>query len=277
MICAVCDRGASLFALVDGYEYSECVHCGSIAIDRTSMAAIDAGEFIRDYSAEYWAVEAEAARERSWGASLARCAEVMLYARLSIERFIDIGAGPGFLLDALSEFMPEASGRFFGVERFPPREHTSHPGYKVGELSDLEGTFQAGCCIEVIEHLTPVMLRRLARDLAARSEKGSIFIFNSGNPDYVRHENPKYLDPLLRGHIVSWGLPALRAVFEPEGFHIGPIRGKSFAFIAEFGGEPSDYENRIWSPSPENVKLLTKSGKGSIMYLLGLETARAYR
>ena len=120
--CGVCadPSAATLWRNVDGYDYFDCSACGCIALGPDDMAKVDSGEFPRHYGPDYWAMELKAARERSWGPSLARAAEAILYSRRPIERFIDIGTGPGFLLDALKVYLPISSHRVFGVEKFPP-------------------------------------------------------------------------------------------------------------------------------------------------------------
>ncbi len=93
--------------------------------------------------------------------------------------------------------LPEVIDRFHAVELYPPPlpHRTANPNYVIGTLADMQRTFDAGVCIEVIEHLTPAALRTLAAQLAAVSRPGSLYLFNSGQPDFVEHEDPGYLDP----------------------------------------------------------------------------------
>ncbi|MGA0546102.1 methyltransferase domain-containing protein [Brevundimonas sp. VNH65] len=278
MICAVCGQSAKLWRVVDGYAYTDCTACGSIAIDASSMRQVDEGRFPRNYDPTYWAKEDRAARARSWGSSLARVAETVLYCRRPIRRFLDIGSGPGHLLDALSAYLPtRAESHFLAVEKFPPDTHTSHPGYLVGEVCDLDAPVDAGICVEVVEHLTPTQFDNIVRQLASRSSPGSLFLFNTGLPDYVKNEDPNYIDPLGRGHIVSWGWPALTDIFGRHGFTVFPVAGKSFAFVAEHqSSDPTPMRDRIWSPPAENRELLRDPQMGEVLYMLGLESARAY-
>jgi hypothetical protein len=219
------------------------------------------------------------ARERSYGTSLARVAEVILYARRPIRRFLDIGTGPGYLLDALSAYLPTSADRFHGIELFPPKEATSHQNFHVGEIASLKDRFDAGSCIEVIEHLTPTMLRGLLSQLAAKSEDDAIYVVNTGLPEYVNHEDRGYMDPTRRGHIVSYGLRGVSRLAEPLGFRVIPIPGKTWAFCLEFNSTQLDrhsIQDRIWSPVPENKAMLHDSRMGSLLYVLALDTARAY-
>lgn len=277
MKCSVCNSEAQLWRNVDGFDYSDCRQCDSIALDSVGIAMLDEGTFPRNYSASYWDAEIASSKDRSWGVGLARAAEAMLYCRIPIYKFIDIGTGPGMLLDALSTYLPNSADKFFGIELFPPENYSQHPGYRIGELADQSDMFDCGVCIEMIDHLSPSMLHKLVRALADRSNEQALYIFNTGLSSFTRDQNPDYIDPLNRGHVISWGIPALKQIFEPLGFTIWPLRGKSWAFAAEYMSVDSrDPIDRIWSPNPENRALLHDPNMGSVMHLLGLETARAY-
>lgn len=279
--CPICGHSLiAKFFLVGKYQYYRCENCGSLFIDPEVIARIDRGENLVSYSADYWKAETVAARERSYGAALARVAEVFLYARKPIERFIDLGTGPGYLLDALATYLPCSSSKFHGIEKFPPEQYSSHKNYHVGALDDLNMKFDAGSCIEVIEHLTPSILKEMISQLATRSTENSVYIFNTGLPDYVLNEDPGYLDPLVRGHIVSYSLAGLALMANPLGFAVKPIPGKTWAFLLEYTNDKHENEeviDRIWTANPKNVETLKDPIMGDVLYLLGLETARAYR
>ena len=276
--CAICGVDARLWRVVDGYDYFDCDGCGSIAIDSKSLALVDAGHFPRNYDPSYWEMEDSAARQRSWGPSLARLAESMLYNRRPVRRFIDLGRGPGYLLDALSTYLPSKSQDiFFAVEKYPPARHTAHPGYVVGDISEMEGKFDGGVCIEVIEHLTPKMLDLLLSGLAEKSEPQALYVFNTGLPHYVKNEDPAYMDPIVRGHIISWGWGALNTIFGKHGFKVLPVGNKSFAFAAEYQSvDEVPLTDRIWTVPQENRDLMSDAKMGEVMFILGLESARAY-
>ena len=236
------------------------------------MREVDDGIFKRNYDANYWQAELSAAKERSYGPALARVSELLLYARKPVQRFIDIGAGPGFLLDALSLYLPTSKDKFWGVELFPPLEHTAHANYFIGSLDDIGGTFDAGVCIEVFEHLTPSMLRILAKSLASKSTEDSIYLINTGLPSFVRHEDPTYLDPYGRGHVASYSLKAIELMFNPHGFRVLPLSGKTWAYLLEY--KPSvkatlPAQDRIWTADRHNRVTPRKVGARGIEPSLG--------
>jgi SAM-dependent methyltransferase len=275
--CAVCNGNATFWRAVDGFDYFECTDCESIAIDPVSLAMVDDGTFPRNYDPSYWASEATAAHTRSWGSSIALMAETVLCCRRPIERFVDIGSGPGYLLDALAAYLPSKQAHFFAVEKFPPDDHTSHPGYLIGDLADMEGHFDAGVCVEVAEHLTPSQFKGIVDALARKSRPGSLFMFNTASPAFVKQHDPDYMDPLRRGHIISWGMPALKAIFEPRGFKVLPVGQKDFAFAVEFmSTDPMLLQDRIWYALAENKALLTDQHMGEVMYILGRDSMRAF-
>lgn len=280
IICPCCEHGsAKAFREVDGYPYFTCTACDTIFIHPKVISEIDEGGSVVVYNEEYWQMELGAARERSREDSLARVAEVFYYARKPIKRFIDIGSGPGFLLDSLSKLLPSASEIFYGVELFPPAEElrTKHPNYCTGELGDLSVRFDAGCCIEVIEHLTPTMLRKLFRQLAERSNPGAIYIFNSAQPEFVREVDPGYIDAKRRGHIISYSLAAIERMAEPADLTVHKIEGKDYAFALEYKSDSEPGENivdRIWKPCNENRALLADPEMGAVLRILGLEAVR---
>jgi hypothetical protein len=178
--------------------------------------------------------------------------------------------------------LPEAIERFHAVELFPPPLpcRTANPNYFVGTLADGSRTFDAGVCIEVIEHLRPSVLRALAAELASVSRPGSLYLFNSGQPDFVEREDPNYLDPHGRGHIASYSLAGAASIFGPAGFNVIALPNRTWAFLAEFGtAKPVDGHAliaRLWQPVPENVSMLRAARFGELLRVAGIDTARAY-
>ncbi|WP_374082988.1 hypothetical protein ACEPA4_02705 [Stenotrophomonas sp. P2112] len=281
--CLLCSSPAMLYRVVDGVQYFECPQCDFMFADPELIASIDAGDSPREYDEEYWRSELQSARERSYGSSLARLGEALLYCSVPVQKFIDIGTGPGFLLDAVECYLPASSSRFFGVEKFPPEPElrSRHANYVCADLGDMGMSFECGVCVEVLEHLTPAMARSLAESLRKVAVPGSLFLFNTGLTSYVRDEDPGYLDPFRRGHITVWSVTAARQVFEPQGFSVLPLAGKSWAFVVEIPCEGARQEmplhDRIWNAPQANIDLLTDSSMGTVMHILARESARAYR
>lgn len=278
--CPLCDKAAQLYSNANGIDYFECAACEFLFADTDTLRKTDSGLPLRRYDSAYWDSELSSARDRAFGPAMARLAETILYARRPVRRFIDIYTGPGYFLDAVQRYLPHVNRNFFGVELFPPPEayRTLHPNYRVGELSSSPGRFQAGLCMEVLEHLTPIMARKLAFDLAMISDPEAIFLFNTGLVSYVKNEDSAYLDPFHRGHITIWSTNAAKRVFEPAGFSVFPIAGKSWAFVVEWQSRTKSDEpvnSRVWAPDPENKAMLSDPVNGSLMYILGLESARA--
>jgi hypothetical protein len=193
-----------------------------------------------------------------------------------------VSCGAGTLLDAAAELLPEIADTFWGIEPFPPppQFRARHPNYRVGFLSDLEGRFDGGVCIEVIEHLPPTILAIMLGQLAAVSEPGALWYFNSAQPDFVLRDDPGYLDPFHRGHIASYSVEGLRHVFRAVGFTVHALPGRDWAFLAEYGDEPAMDGNalmsRVWTMLPENRARLESGRFGHLLVTAGIEGARCY-
>jgi len=263
------------FGVRDGYDYYACSSCESLYINPDVLARIDEGHTTREYDADYWNSELQSARERSQAEGLICAGEAIIYARRPVRRFLDVGAGPGYLLDELAAKYPAHPDTFHAVELFPPDECSTHPNYTVGDVGSLAEKFDAGVCIEVVEHLTPSMLGGLAAGLARVSNVNAAWLFNTGMPSYVRHQDPGYLDPKRRGHIVSYGIKALRRIFEPHGFRVLDLPGKNFAFLVEYRPDfsPIPFDQRFYHSLPENQQLLKEC---ALVYVASFESARSY-
>ena len=261
------------------FAYYRCRQCTSLTIDPEVIEEIDAGRVLqRDQTPSDVESDITATFERAYGPSLARVAETILYARTPVRRFLDVGTGRGFLLDALSMHLPARRDVFFGVELYPPEPHSEHPNYLPGTASAIPEKFEAGSCVEVVQTLTPMQVRALLAEIASRSHPGALYIVNAGQPRYVLNEDPAYLDPDRRGHVFSYSLQAMSQLASPLGFRVLPLRGKSWALLLEYEhADRSAPEDRIWSALPENVALLRDPERGSILQVLGMDTARAYR
>lgn len=282
MKCLVCDNlKIKLFKIVYNIKYFECSHCNSIFADTNFVHKLESQN--SHYDEEYWRNEAGAGRERSFGSSVNRVGEIFLYSRIHIKRFIDIGSGSGYLLDALSVLAPEYTNLFYGCEVFPPPSQfrTQHKNYKIGTVGDLDGKFSAGVCIEVIEHLSPNTLKQLIKQLAEASVDKAIYYFNSAQPSFVKNVDPSYLDPCVRGHIVSYSLDALKPIFADYGFTLIELPGRDWGFLVEYKSDgkligSEGLLTRLWTAVPENVSVLKNNGFGPLLYSIGLESARCY-
>jgi hypothetical protein len=81
MNCSVCKSGRiNFFKKVDGYIYYECSDCKVISIDSSIIKGIDNGSNIRKFDKTYWDNELIAAKERAYGACLARMGGYLLLA-----------------------------------------------------------------------------------------------------------------------------------------------------------------------------------------------------
>jgi hypothetical protein len=279
--CPICDAPGNFLRTVDDVPFFRCAGCGSLYAHPDFLAAVDRGD-AANYGDAYWAAELASARQRSYGGSIVRVAETLRLSRIPVRRFIDIGSGPGYLLDALAALLPNIAGLFHGIELLPPplADRSTHPNYRIGTIADLDGSFDAGVCIEVIEHLTPGILCVLVRELAARSAPGAIYFFNSAQPSFVEQTDPGYLDPKARGHIVSWSIDGAREIFAPAGFNVIPIPGRDWAFFAEFGPARTvsveDLLSWLWQPVPDNLALFRHDAFGPLLETIGAESARCY-
>jgi hypothetical protein len=284
--CPLCQKktGMPLIKKVNDFSYHHCTDCDFIFIDKEILDEIDKGKQVFKYQHDYWQEEVHAARERSWGSSIARMSECFHYCRIPISRFIDIGTGPGYFLDAVDHFLPASSERFFGWELYPPEKEfrTSHKNYITGEFAGINARFQAGLCMEVVEHITPKQVYNLMRDLRDKIDNGAFFIFNTGLVEYVLKEEMDYLDPIKRGHICIWSVNALNVLLNDLGYYCYPIGKKTWAVAVEYNTNKQDrnfdpIDNRIWSILPENRKILEDKESGTVIQILGLESARAYQ
>jgi hypothetical protein len=262
------------YRTVEGVDHFRCTACTSLFADPAFEPP--------PYADDYWRNELGPARERCFGPAIIRVAETIAYCRLPIQAFIDIGAGTGWLLDALETLIPEVIDRFHAVELYPPPlpHRTANPNYVIGSLADTARIFDAGVCIEVIEHLTPTTFRSLAAQLAAVSRPGSLYLFNSGQPAFVERENPGYLNPRGNGHIVSYSLAGAASILGPAGFNLIALPSRTWAFLAEFGTtelvDGHAVISRLWQPVPENVSMLRAARFGELLRVAGIDAARAY-
>ena len=273
--CPICHSGAGEdFDVIGGHAFFSCDDCGSLFIDPEVIRRMDEGVSPVQYAGDYWKMERNATLDRAEADGPCRAGESILYCRRPVETFLDIGSGAGYLLRKLQQEMDPDRCIFHGVEKFPPAFAESLPNFHFGDINSLTGSYDAGVCVEVVEHLTPTMLDGLAAGLAKVSNPGGFWLFNTGLPDYVRNEERGYLDPLVRGHIISYSVKGAARIFEPHGFRVGALPGKSFAFYAErLPADDIDFETRIYHPLEQNLSLLKR---WRMLYCAAFEAARSY-
>lgn len=273
--CVVCSGSSRHYRDVDGYGYYTCEACDTIHADPALIDGMDQGTGpVGKYEQDYWEQERIAALDRAAGLSLCRAGESILYCRRPVRRFLDLGTGPGFLLGKLHELLDPAAEVFHGVEKFPPPYATKGLNFHHGDINELTDKFDAGVCIEVVEHVTPKMLTKIVAGLAKVSQPNAFWLFNTGMPDYVRNEDPGYLDPLIRGHVVSYSLAAIDLIFSAHGFRTGALPGKTFGFYAEYAPTAEvSFEERIYHPLEENLSLLKRN---QLLFHAAFESARSY-
>lgn len=281
--CPVCfSNNISQYTNKSGYNYYKCSSCNLISIENKYLNLIDEGGNIVEYSDKYWRMELIAAKDRASSTALGRMSEVFYYAQIPIKKFLDIGSGPGYFLDMVRKYLPSRMDTFYAQELFPPKfeDQTKEKNYIIGPLTNIDFKVDAGMCIEVIEHLTPKMLSNLFYSISIIANPQAIFIFNTGLNKYVESEDPDYLDPTVRGHIISYSLEAIQKIAEPFGFTVFPLSGRNWAFVIEYESKSLPNENlsnRVWSALKENTDILIDDEMGGIIKLLGFETTKAYQ
>jgi hypothetical protein len=257
-------------------EFAECKECDFIFWIQTTRDVITTPS---NYDETYWNMELESAHDRAWGIAVARAAEVILLAKRPILKFIDIGTGSGDFLDAMNHFLPNKDIAFIGIEKYPPvEEHrTKDPGYRFGWLDLFQDyEFDAGICIEVLEHLTVNQVQDLFRLLSLKSNPDSIFLFNTGLTAYVKDEDPSYLDPLVRGHINIWSVKAIAKLVSKYGWQIYEIPNRNWAFVAEKSSlRDENLISRIWNPVQQNLAALKGINQSNLLQILGRDGLRA--
>ena len=146
MQCPICQAVATSLRVVDDVEFYCCTGCGSLFAHPDFLAAVDAGT-AENYRDAYWAKELADSRQRCWGPGIVRVAEILRLSRIPVRRFLDIGCGPGFLLDSLAGLLPTTAGMFHGVELFPPPlpQRSAHPNYHVGTIAALTESSTQAC------------------------------------------------------------------------------------------------------------------------------------
>ena len=298
IVCPICGKKMPQKSILDiynvvdteknvSYRYFKCPQCDCIFISPDVIDMLDNGGQLVNYESTYWDDEYKSAIDRCYGAGLARMAESLFYCRIPVENFLDIGAGSGKLLDAIKAYLPYSSSHFYAIEKYPPERQkcTKSQNFMTGNYEIiLKKKYQCGICIEVVEHLTPKMLVDIFSIIAKASDYLAFYLLNSGFVPYIEKENAMYLNPFVNGHIVSYSAKGLYYLLSPLGFNVIPVSGKNWLIGIEYVGKNNtlsevSQENlidRIWKALPHNTNLLVDKKMGSVLKILGLESARAY-
>ena len=281
-VCPVCHSESKQYSCIDGYNYFNCDTCDLIYIDPKIIFMTDNGNSIVNYDETYWKNEISSAKARAYNDSVGRLTELMYYAKIPIKTIVDIGTGPGYLLDFVHKNMQHLDDKFYGIEKYPPHVdyQTKSNNYFIGEVKDFYKSIDAGVCIEVIEHLTPLMFKNLLLQLKNKSNKNAIYMFNTGLSSMVKNGNNQYLDPIRRGHIISWSIKAVKHLAHKYKFSVREIEGKNFAFVLEFDVDSKHIKeniiDRVWSPLEENLNLLRSDNLGDLLVTFGRSQVREF-
>jgi len=71
------------------------------------------------------------------------------------------------------------------------------------------------------------------------SNDGACYVINTGLADFVRKEQPDYLDPTRRGHIVAWTVGSVQYLGKPFGLTATALPGRAWAFLLEKTTDPA--------------------------------------
>lgn len=275
--CPVCAELSFFYKTVQGFAFFECSQCSVIHIDVDCLDKIDAGAPIILYQNDYWKQEYSAARQRL-PMSVTRLVEAIYLSQIPVQRVIDIGTGQGLILEEMERFLPVNSRAIFGIEKFPPDIRTRSPGYRIGSLQDIasEGLYDAGLCMEVIEHLTPLMVRHLLTELSQLASEGGCFLFNTGLAESVKTRNPDYINPGVLGHIMFWTVEAMNVLGAPLGFTAQRFMDRDWCFILEkttIALKP--ITERVYTPLKENLFFLSdQNGPHSVLQQLAFNATQ---
>ena len=279
-LCSVCECQSTIFTEISGYKYYECSGCGIIAIENSVLDDIDNGSQLVEYKSDYWQREAQAADERSRAEGILRLAEAIYLTQRPVDHVLDVGTGTGKLLDYIKPVLCTNSSRVWGVELFPPPidERSRSSQYVTGLISDLQPKmFESGLCMEVIEHMTPKMVRELFRQLSLVSSPNACYYFNTALAFFVKNVDISYLDPTIRGHIVSWTVDGINHLCKEYGLTASVFPGRSWGFLVEKTLSPVPFIERLHNPISENLNFLSDNkGSRSLLGVASAESIRGY-
>ena len=260
MRCAVCKANAAQrYRNVDGVGYLRCGACGSLFADPDFLAA-------EQLSSMPTTTGGMSCMRRGSAASARRCCAwrrrsrivVCRSARSSISAPAPVGCS--MHLRHCCQRRSIGSMRSSSIRR-PRRTAPAIRTTSSARWTACDRTFDAGVCIEVIEHLTPTTLRSLVAQLAAVSRPGSLYLFNSGQPDFVEREDPGLSRSARpRPHRLVFAALVPRASSGRPGSMSSRCPAAPGLFLPSSGRcslvDADALIARLWHPVPENVSML---------------------
>ena len=214
--CVVCDRTDRVVELtLDGWHVERCTSCGMRALspepDHVKMEEFEDGSGYDDAFA--WR-EDLMARHRISLAALERVA--------STGRLLDVGCGPGFLLEAARERGWRATGvdpSPFSVARAKSLGFEAHEGL-LEDVAFQPGSFDAVAMLQVVEHLPDP--RALLAECKRVLRSGGALLVATPNPASLlartKREGFNYWIPPMH---CAWYTPAaLERLLQKAGFDI---------------------------------------------------------
>ena len=175
--------------------------------------------FDDDYFASEWRVEGNKYELETRRRIEARNPDLIKQA-FDPTRVLDVGCGPGFLMQFLHELGVDVRGVDFSrssIELAPPTMKSLIRTGPTDSLAEPDGSFDLAICREVAEHLTVLQVRRTVAELCRVSSR---FVYVTTR----FHPNPSTLldvttdfetDPT---HITLMSKDLLRALFVLEGY-----------------------------------------------------------
>ena len=284
LLCDICREGyLSVTGRIHNINYVKCSSCKSIYADQKSLEEARSRS-PQPHDNTYWHTENASEIERAYGTNLIRAVEIFLLSRIPVRRLIDIGAGGGYLLDAMTELAPALADIIIGIEPYPPPEsfRSKSKNLKIGFIDQIDGLVDGGICIEMIEYLFANELCELASRLASRSKEGALFGFVS-RPRAAVDQSFRSLSPFERGSVAFYSVSGAAKVFRRAGFAVYPFPGREWEFLAEYdpNGALSTGDRvidspayRVWEPLEENRKLLQSSKFGHLLYDAASDSVR---
>ena len=111
--CPICNNKSEVYTNIENIDYFNCRSCDFIFIDLEFISKIDNGNSVVEYTENYWNNELKSAKKRAYDDVVGRMTELIYYAKRPIQTMVDIGTGPGYILDFVDENMQNLSKILF--------------------------------------------------------------------------------------------------------------------------------------------------------------------